>query len=204
MAKRLGLGHKLGIDLPNEKPGLMPTRDWKLATFGTPWQQGETLISGIGQAYMLTTPLQLAVMTARICNGGFAVKPHLARDTVTANGVPLRPDGPAESLGIAPAHLDAMVKAMDAVVNVPRGTAYGARIREPSRAMAGKTGTAQVRRISKAERETGRAQERGSAVARARPCAVRRLCAGRKATLRGFGSGRARRRRFRRGSSDRP
>ncbi len=155
MARRLGLGLKLGIDLPNEKPGLMPTRDWKLATFGTPWQQGETLISGIGQAFMLTTPLQLAVMTARIANGGLAIKPHLARDSVTANGITSRSTAPAESIGISPAHLDIIVKAMDAVVNVPRGTAYGARIREPSRAMAGKTGTAQVRRISKAERETG-------------------------------------------------
>ncbi len=155
MANRLGLGHKLGIDLPNEKPGLMPTRDWKLATFGSPWQQGETLISGIGQAYMLTTPLQLAVMTARIANGGLAIKPHLARDSVTQNGAASRSAASAESLGISPAHLDVIAKAMDAVVNVPRGTAYGARIREPSRAMAGKTGTAQVRRISKAERETG-------------------------------------------------
>ncbi|MBE0532846.1 MAG: penicillin-binding protein 2 [Rhodospirillales bacterium] len=155
MARRLGLGLKLGVDLPNEKPGLMPTRDWKLATFGTPWQQGETLISGIGQAFMLTTPLQLAVMTARLCNGGFAVVPHLVRGGATPAGVPVRSNQPAPSMGIHPAHLDAMVKAMDEVVNGARGTARGARIREPGREMAGKTGTAQVRRIGKAERETG-------------------------------------------------
>jgi penicillin-binding protein 2 len=155
MANRLGLGHKLGLDLPHEKPGLMPTRDWKLATFGTPWQQGETLISGIGQAYMLTTPLQLAVMTARLANGGLAVVPHLARDVVTPNGTQVRSAVSIQSLGISPAHLDVIVKAMDAVVNVPRGTAYGARIRQPGLEMAGKTGTAQVRRISKAEREQG-------------------------------------------------
>ncbi|MDX9861563.1 MAG: penicillin-binding protein 2 [Rhodospirillales bacterium] len=145
MAKRLGLGQKLGIDLPNEKTGLMPTRDWKLATFGVPWQMGETLISGIGQAYMLATPLQLAVMTARLVNGGRAVTPHLARDGVA----------PPDPLGLSPAHLEAVVKAMDEVVNGPHGTARGARIREPGREMGGKTGTAQVRRISKAERDQG-------------------------------------------------
>jgi len=145
MAKRLGLGQKLGIDLPNEKTGLMPTRDWKLATFGVPWQMGETLISGIGQAYMLATPMQLAVMTARLVNGGRAVTPHLARDGVA----------PPDPLGLSPAHLEAVVKAMDEVVNGPHGTARGARIREPGREMGGKTGTAQVRRISKAERDQG-------------------------------------------------
>ena len=66
MAKRLGLGAKTGIDLPSEKGGVIPTRAWKKALIGTPWQQGETLISGIGQGLILTTPLQLAVMTARI------------------------------------------------------------------------------------------------------------------------------------------
>lgn len=155
MAKRLGLGQRLGIDLPNEKAGLMPTRDWKLATFGVPWQMGETLISGIGQAYMLATPLQLAVMTARLANGGRAVTPHLARDSVTPNGAAPRAATPPESLGLSPAHLDAVVQAMDEVVNGPRGTARSARIREPGREMGGKTGTAQVRRISKAERDQG-------------------------------------------------
>lgn len=155
MAKRLGLGQRLGIDLPNEKPGLMPTRDWKRATLGTPWQMGETLIAGIGQGYMLTTPLQLAVMTARLVNGGLAVTPHLARDVVTPDGVRSRSgEGPA-SIGISPVHLDTMLKAMNAAVNVPRGTAYNARIQEPGREMAGKTGTAQVRRITKAERDIG-------------------------------------------------
>jgi len=155
MAKRLGLGERLGVDLPNEKAGLMPTRDWKLATLGTPWQMGETLIAGIGQSYMLTTPLQLAVMTARLVNGGLAVTPHLARDAVTPEGLRPRAEESPPAIGVPAAHLDFMVRAMDAVVNVPRGTAYNARIREPGREMGGKTGTAQVRRITKAEREQG-------------------------------------------------
>ena len=79
MARRFGLGSKLEIDLPGERPGLVPDRAWKQATRGVPWQLGETLIVGIGQGYMQATPLQLAVMTARIANGGRAVRPRLVR-----------------------------------------------------------------------------------------------------------------------------
>ena len=70
MAKRFGLGQKLDIDLPHERAGLVPGRTWKLTTHGSLWQQGETLVAAIGQGYMLTTPLQLAVMAARLANGG--------------------------------------------------------------------------------------------------------------------------------------
>mgnify|MGYP003664903645 FL=1 len=79
MARKFGLGALTGIDLPGEKDGLMPTRDWKRATRDEPWHQGETVIAGIGQGYVLTTPLQLALMTARIANGGRAITPHRAR-----------------------------------------------------------------------------------------------------------------------------
>ncbi|MDX9861432.1 MAG: penicillin-binding protein 2 [Rhodospirillales bacterium] len=155
MAKRLGLGQKLAIDLPNEKPGLMPTRDWKLATLGSPWQQGETLISGIGQGYILTTPLQLAVMTARLANGGRAVTPRLIAEGVTAHATVLPGDAAFPSIGVSAANLAIIADAMDAVVNTPYGTARASRIRQPGFAMAGKTGTAQVRRITKAERQSG-------------------------------------------------
>jgi penicillin-binding protein 2 len=79
MARRFGFGERLGIDLTGERPGLVPSHGWKLARFGVPWQPGETLVVGIGQGYLLSTPLQLAVMTARMVNGGHAVRPWLAR-----------------------------------------------------------------------------------------------------------------------------
>ena len=79
MANRFGLGHRLDIDLPGEQPGLIPTSAWKKATQGQSWQKGETLVCGIGQGYVLATPLQLAVMAARLANGGLAVKPWLVR-----------------------------------------------------------------------------------------------------------------------------
>lgn len=148
MAKRLGLGQKLGIDLPLERSGLVPSRAWKLATKGGMWHQGETLVAAIGQGYMLATPLQLAIMTARIANGGVAVTPKLM----------LPPEGFAEetaSIGLKEEHLKIVQDAMSAVVNTPSGTAYGSRIMDEKMAMAGKTGTSQVRRITKAEREEG-------------------------------------------------
>ena len=152
MAQRLGVGTKTGLDLPGERSGLMPSRDWKLATIGAPWQGGETLITGIGQGYVLATPLQLAVMTARIVSGK-KIKPHLTRKITTTEGVEVPVQSQFESLGISPAHLKIVQNGMNAVTNIPGGTAYRSRIKEKEFAMAGKTGTAQVRRISKAERD---------------------------------------------------
>jgi penicillin-binding protein 2 len=151
MATRFGLGDKTGIDLPSEKGGVIPTRAWKKALIGTAWQQGETLISGIGQGLILTTPLQLAIMTARIANGGKAVVPRLIRpaDTDGKEEEPVFKD-----LGISKRALDVVREGMNRVTNVQRGTAYRARISEEGMEMSGKTGTAQVRRISKAERDT--------------------------------------------------
>lgn len=156
MANRMGLGSHLGIDLPGERGGLIPTPEWKKNTIGSSWQKGETVILGIGQGYILTTPLQLATMTSRLVNGGFAVKPHLTRLITEAGSTPPEAQSsPGEVIGISPAHLALMRKAMKRVVNSPYGTAYRARITSDAEAMGGKTGTVQVRRISKAERETG-------------------------------------------------
>ncbi|HZH28183.1 MAG TPA: penicillin-binding protein 2 [Azospirillaceae bacterium] len=151
MSLRFGLGQKTEIDLPGEKPGLIPSRQWKLGRFGVPWQGGESLVASIGQGYVLATPLQLAVMTARLVNGGFAVKPHLTKQIQ---------DGPSEqtswpSVGVQRQHLDLMVQAMNAVVLDPRGTAHKARAMERGMEFGGKTGTSQVRRITMAERERG-------------------------------------------------
>jgi penicillin-binding protein 2 len=133
----------------------MPTRAWKRAAKGSAWTLGETLISGIGQGYMLVTPLQLAVMCARIANGGRAVKPHLTHLVVPHDGDGiLPPQHRFEDLGISSYSIELMQKAMAGVTNAPGGTAFRARIKEQAFAMAGKTGSVQVRRISKHERET--------------------------------------------------
>ncbi len=164
MARRFGFGEILHLDLPGEKPGLVPNREWKKKTMNAPWHQGETVVTGIGQGYLLATPLQMAVMMARLVNGGFAVMPRLTRppqpqkaDTEDAP-VTSAPPGPSpvfESLGLLPAHLKLVREAMEGVTNNPRGTAYKARIRKAKMAMGGKTGTVQVRRITKAERQQG-------------------------------------------------
>lgn len=157
MANRLGLGVKSGIDLPGEQSGLMPTKKWKRGALDAPWHQGETLHAGIGQGYVLTTPLQLAVMTAHLANGGVAITPRLTK--LVGNqpvGKPTDSADEAKSLGIPIAHLKLIQDAMSEVVNNPlTGTAKRSRIKEPGMEMAGKTGTVQVRRISKSERESG-------------------------------------------------
>ncbi|MEX2009571.1 MAG: penicillin-binding protein 2 [Dongiaceae bacterium] len=154
MSRRFGLGQAEGLDLPGERAGVIPDVNWKRATMGQPWYPGETLIAGIGQGYVLTTPLQLAVMTARIANGGFAVVPRLTREAVAGDAV-AQPSTAFASLGLAAAHLDVVREGMKRVTNDPRGTAYRVRIEQPGMEMAGKTGTAQVRRITLSERLSG-------------------------------------------------
>lgn len=155
MANVFGLGDQVGIDLHGEKGGVVPTRDWKLANIGEAWQGGETLIASIGQGFVLTTPLQLGTMTARIASGT-KVTPRLTRG-VLAGGEPLEevPAPPFPQLDVPLEHLRIVREGMDAVSNHPRGTAYGARIQEEGLELAGKTGTAQVRRITMAERAAG-------------------------------------------------
>jgi penicillin-binding protein 2 len=150
MARRFGLGQRLDVDLPGERPGLVPDKAWKLATRGVPWQAGETLVVGIGQGFVQATPLQLAVMTARIANGGQAVRPWLARPPHVEGGTDQPPP-----LGVSEWSLRFVKEGMHQVVNGARGTAQGARLPNAEITMAGKTGTSQVRRISRAERLTG-------------------------------------------------
>ncbi|HKJ73703.1 MAG TPA: penicillin-binding protein 2, partial [Alphaproteobacteria bacterium] len=158
MAKRFGLGNTLGLDIPGELKGLIPTAAWKQATLGVPWQGGETLITGIGQGYVLTTPLQLCTMVARLSNGGRTVSPHVLMspaELTAANANQVDPPEMGPSLGIDPAHLAVVKAGMYDVSNVPGGTAFRSRIRKKGYSLAGKTGTSQVRRISKEERLTG-------------------------------------------------
>ena len=155
MAKRFGLGSPTGIDLPNERSGLMPNREWKRKTLKQPWHTGETMINGIGQGYCLATPLQLAVMTARIANGGRAVIPHVARDHIIEKSAEPRGAPTWGSCNVSPRNIMLVRKGMNAVSNEPGGTAYRARIEQDGMWLSGKTGTAQVRRISMRERESG-------------------------------------------------
>ena len=151
MSRRFGLGDQLAVDMAGEKKGLVPSRGWKRATTGISWQQGETLNASIGQGYVLTTPLQLATMSARIANGGVGVRPWLIRSV----GGRLREMPQTIPMGIQPEHMKIIQDGMNAVVNVPGGTAFRSRLPDDDLAMAGKTGTALVRRISREERARG-------------------------------------------------
>ncbi|MEX1148246.1 MAG: penicillin-binding protein 2 [Sphingomonadales bacterium] len=149
MSRRLGLGDAPSLPISSVAAGLIPSPGWKLATHGVPWQRGETLILGIGQGYVTTSPLQLAIMTARLANGRYAVVPRMA---VGGDGIP---DAVPLPLGLSATALDIVRDGMARVMLDQRGTAYNARIREPGFSMAGKTGTAQVRRITQEERDAG-------------------------------------------------
>ena len=140
MCHRFGLGEKYPLPLTGQRAGVIPTPDWKRKSYDQPWQGGDTINAAIGQGYVLTTPLQLSVMTARIASGK-AVMPRLILPDAA------NPPLPFEDLPISKTYLDATRKAMADVVNSPSGTAYGKRIMQPEYAMAGKTGTAQVRKI---------------------------------------------------------
>lgn len=154
IARLFGLGASTGLDLPGEKPGLIPDTAWKKAAMGQVWYPGETLVAGIGQGYVLTTPLQLCMMTARIANGGYGVSPRLVRQP---SGASDNDEGvaPPAKLGIQTERLDIVRTGMVLVTNDARGTAYRSRIDIPGMEMAGKTGTSQVRRITLAERRRG-------------------------------------------------
>jgi len=153
MANRFGIGVDLGIELPGAKHGLMPTRAWR-RSHGHPWQIGDTVSCGIGQGYIQTTPLALATYCARIATGR-AVEPHLTR---TLGGA-MQPGVHAAdwpSLGVNEHHLQSCRQGMWAVVNAPGGTAPQARLKLPGGVqLAGKTGSTQVRRVSRAARESG-------------------------------------------------
>lgn len=148
MARRLGLGEKVGIGLDNENAGLIPDKAWKQRTRKEPWHPGETLISGIGQGYILTTPIQLVTMMSRLVNGGYEVRPSFLR-------VSEEEQKNIKKINLSQTYLDIIKEGMYNVVNVPGGTAYMSRFDYNGMKMGGKTGTTQVRRISLKERQTG-------------------------------------------------
>jgi penicillin-binding protein 2 len=156
-----GFGQATGIDIPGERTGLMPSPEWKQKAYRNPadrtWFPGETLITGIGQGFMLVTPLQLADAAAALASRGKRFRPHLVaavRDPVTGAlhaeaPVPL-PDVQVTDPGI----WDGVLEGMEAVVNGPRGTARKIGLDAPYR-IAGKTGTAQVYTIGQDEKYKG-------------------------------------------------
>ncbi len=145
VARRFGLGEKFDLPLPTQRSGIVPDQAWKLKRYGKKWLPGETLSCSIGQGYNAVTPLQLAVMASRIASGRTVV-PRLLADQ--------RIDG-APPLELSPEQLAIVRQGMADVVNSPRGTAGRSRLPIEAVHMAGKTGTAQVRRITAAERRRG-------------------------------------------------
>jgi penicillin-binding protein 2 len=160
-AEKFGLGEKvLGAYFRNEKKGLFPNTSWKKNNLGKGWVLGETLITGIGQGYTQTTPLQLCLMTAQIANGGYSIKPKIIVNNNPLNFNQVKNSIKGQNLLNIntklvknPKNLRIVQEAMFSSTNEIRGTSYRSRIDDKKYQFAGKTGTAQVKRISKRERE---------------------------------------------------
>ena len=166
-AENFGLGKKVLNLFDEEKSGVVPNTKWKLKNIGQPWYLGETLISGIGQGYFLSTPLQLCRMTAQLANGGYEIKPRIIDDKYKLQEVI---DAWREEFNIINNNLDKLnpnlkklyrnkenikfvLDAMYGATNEPMGTSYRSRLRKKEYIFAGKTGTSQVRTITLEERE---------------------------------------------------
>ena len=164
---KFGLGDKvLDKTFNNEKKGLVPNTKWKKNNLGKGWVLGETLITGIGQGYIQTTPLQLCLMTAQLANGGFKIYPKITineKDKTAVEIKELMNEGQdfLESFGNdqytklfdKKENIELIRNSMFASTNEIRGTSYSSRIKDPKYQFAGKTGTSQVKRITEAERE---------------------------------------------------
>ena len=180
-ASRFGLGNKVFNDLYNEeKSGLFPSTNWKKANLGQGWVLGETLITGIGQGYIQTTPLQLCLMTAQLANGGFKIYPTLISNSSqeslekikykmsqnllinekydssiirTAEEFFKPGEKDYKKLFRNQENIKFVLEAMFASTNQWNGTSYRSRIEDPKYQFAGKTGTAQVKKITEKQRE---------------------------------------------------
>ena len=155
-ATSFGLGSPTGIDLDHEGEGLIPTAAWKKRHTGIPWQAGETLSVAIGQGYNLVTPMQMAVLTAAVANGGIRYKPLILKEIKTAEGKTIITAEPqvVDKLPISKQTLATINKCLWEVVNNPKGTGRIARL--DGIEVSGKTGTAQLvrRKLDEAEAET--------------------------------------------------
>lgn len=149
VARRFGFGEKHDISMSVENEGLVPSKEWKRRTRDSDWLIGDTANVAIGQGDVLASPLQLAIMTARLATGKM-ISPKLIADTNAQKN-----DAEEAEVTLNPAHLKAVRKAMYEVSNARNGTAYRSRVIDEAFRMAGKTGTSQVFTISEAERKKG-------------------------------------------------
>jgi len=150
MGRKLGLGQRHDLPMSAVIEGVMPDKAWKAASYDQEWRIGDTINASIGQGYVLTSPLQLALMTGRIASGR-AIQPRL----IKAVGGQDVDHQPAPALEVTAAYLRMARHGMFTVSNKQGMTGYSSRIVEPSMTMAGKSGTAQVRNITAAERARG-------------------------------------------------
>jgi penicillin-binding protein 2 len=152
--RQFGFGDRTGVDVVGEASGLLPSREWKKRVHRQPWFPGETVITGIGQGYLLTTPLQLASYMGTLANGGVRMQPQVVammEDPATGRQSPLAPKALKPVPIVKPENWKAVIEAMADVVASPRGTAHGIS-RDVKYAIAGKTGTAQVFGVKQDER----------------------------------------------------
>ena len=147
-ANKVGLGKPTGVEMENEKPGLTPTKKWKRERYKTKWHDGETLSVAIGQGFNLVTPLQIAVMTATLANGGQRMKPQIIEKIIDPDGKQISGFVPemVADIGLNAQHLERVRLGMFDVVQGDRGTARKVAIKGLT--IAGKTGTAQVVKLA--------------------------------------------------------
>lgn len=156
MAKRFGYGEQIDINLQGANSGNIPSDEWKRKVYKTRWVGGDTLNAAIGQGFVLATPMQMALATARIANGGVPIQPHLIKNSDIASQYNDLKSNPI----VDAKHLRLVQEGMSRVMNEYGGTAFGKRIRAKGFEMAGKTGTSQV--VSKREKDRSSMRSRAN------------------------------------------
>ena len=146
-AKQFGLGKRVLDNFNEERSGIVPDTKWKLNNIGKGWVLGETLISGIGQGYFQSTPIQLCLMIAQFANGGYEIKPRIIDSGMNLSSFGLK------KLYNNKENIKFVNDALYGATNEPMGTSYRSRFKKPEYIYAGKTGTSQIRRITAEERE---------------------------------------------------
>jgi len=152
-ANKFGLGNKVFNLLDEERSGLVPTTQWKLKNIGRGWVLGETLLTGIGQGYFQTTPIQLCLMSAQLANGGYKIKPNIIYNEKLLQSNEYNKIKKFKKLYRNQENIKFVLDAQFGATNEPMGTSYRSRHVKSEYVFAGKTGTSQTRAITKEERE---------------------------------------------------